>query len=93
MLDFSGLKVKKLGKDRALFGLAVIHFPFDDSFTVEGILYLKQGGEYRPLPFKLPKKPLCKFVNEDVFFFPKAPNVSEITFPMACPVELVRKLQ
>jgi hypothetical protein len=56
-------------------------------------MYLKQGGEYRLLPYKLPKKPLCDFVNEDAFFLPKAVNVSEIRFPMACPFEVVRKTE
>lgn len=51
---------------------------------------MKQGGEYRLLPYKLPKKPVCKFANEDKFFLPKTANVSEITFPMACPLEVVK---
>lgn len=91
-IDFSGLKIKKLGKDRAIFGPVNINFPLDDSFEVEGIMYIKRGGVYQPLPFKLPKKPLCVFINEEIFFLPKASNVSEITFPMTCPLEVVRKL-
>ena len=53
-------------------------------------MYLKQGGEYRLLPFKLPKKALCDFVNEDIYFLPKAVNVTDITFPVSCPLETVK---
>ena len=55
-----------------------------------GRMYLKQGGEYRELPYKLPKKPICDFVNEDSFFIPKTVNVSDITLPFSCPMKVVK---
>lgn len=91
-LDFSKIKVKKIGKNRAFVGPISVNFPIDNTYVVEGRLYQKQGGEYKETPFKLPKKPLCDFVNGEKFFLPKASRVSELVFPLACPLTVVSYL-
>lgn len=92
-LDFTNVKVKKIGKDRGFVGPVSFNFPIDNNYTVEGKLYMKQGGEYREMPYKLQKKPFCDFVNGETFFLPKVTDVTSppMTFPMSCPSPVVRK--
>lgn len=85
----SRLKVKKIKKDRACFGPVEVKASIDNSYLIEGKLYMKQGGEYRVLPYKLPNKPICDFLNEDKFFIAKLANVSDVTFPIGCPIPIV----
>jgi hypothetical protein len=92
-IDFTALKVKKLNKNRGLVGPVKINIPLDNTYTVEGKLYKKQGGEYKETPYKLPKKALCDFLNSDTFFLPKVQNASDIVLPFLCPLKIVKKVR
>lgn len=41
-----------------------------NDFGAEGFAYIKQGGEYRRLPFKVPKKKFCDFFFDEPYFYP-----------------------
>jgi Protein of unknown function (DUF1091) len=64
----------------------------DNTKQVEAKMWKKQGGEYRLLPFKLPAKNLCDFLNQDTIVIPDMVKVSNIPSPMPCPVPQVKSL-
>lgn len=89
-LDWTNVKVKKLNKTtRGLDGSLIFHIPLDDSLEVEGRLYMKQGGEYRLLPYKSSKDGICSFVQADKFFYKEATAASDFEFPFPCPLPSV----
>lgn len=90
--DFTSLKVKKLNKtSRGIYGnISLLVNGFDNTMKCEAKMSHKQGGEYRRLPYRLPPKNLCDFLNEDTFFYPELVTVSDIPKPIPCPIEPVR---
>lgn len=91
-LDFSELKVKKINKTtRGMFGKIIQHVTLDNSYTVSVNALAKQGGEYRPLPYKV-EKGACDFCKEDEFLYPELVATSDIPDPLPCPI-LAVKLQ
>jgi hypothetical protein len=92
IVDFSTLKVKKLNKTtRGIVGNIIIKAAdVDNSLQVALQFWTKQGGEFRQLPYKLPPKNLCDFLNEDTMFIPGLVEVSNIPYPMPCPVPQVK---
>lgn len=89
-IDFSSLKVKKLNQTfRALDGKVTYHIQLDNSFDLEGKFYKKQGGEYRILPYRLPRLGFCAFI-KDKFFYPDLAAVSDLPLPAPCPFTAVK---
>lgn len=87
LIDWTNFKVKKLNKTaRGLDGAIIFHIPLDDSIEVEGRLYMKQGGEYRLLPYKSSKDRACSFTQADEYFYPEITKVSDLEFPFPCPL-------
>lgn len=86
--DISKIKIRKINgtKDRGLFGPVIVHGPIDDSFLWHTSLYVKQGGEYRLHPFKIPTEEFCKGINNDLHFVPGVAEKSNLTLPMPCPI-------
>lgn len=86
-MDWTNVKVKKLNKTTRVFdGTAIMHIPIDDSIEVEGRLYMKQGGEYRLLPYKSSKTGACSFTQADKFFYEDVTKSSDFEFPFPCPL-------
>jgi hypothetical protein len=85
------VKVKKLNKThRGIIGSFVVNSPdVDNDLMVEARMLQKQGGEYRLMPYNLPKKSFCDFFNEDEVIVPELVKVSNIPKPMPCPVPMV----
>lgn len=92
LIDYTDLKVRKVGGERKLFGNVTFHIPMDNSFDVERYAYMKQGGEYRRLPFKIVKKKFCDFFVEEKLFYPDFVKVSDFPPPdiTLCPLKNVR---
>ena len=94
LIDYSDLRIRKDQGIRKLYGRAIFHIPMGNTYEVEGFSYIKQGGEYRRLPFKVPRKKFCNFFFEDVFFYPDFQNASD--FPPSdfkyCPLANVSQL-
>lgn len=89
-IDFSDLKVRKMNKTtRGIFGKMVIHTELDNSYIASVKVFVKQGGEYRALPYKV-QKAICDFCNEDEFLFPDLVAASDIPMPMPCPIPKVK---
>ena len=66
IVDYSDLKVRKVNKTlRAIFGAAHHHVPFGNEYELEVLVYMKQGGEYRLLPYKKTRTPFCEFCKSD----------------------------
>ena len=51
--DFTKVYVRKVNKIRKIFGNATYKIPLDNTFLCEILVYKKQGGEYRLLPYKI----------------------------------------
>lgn len=50
----------------------------------EGEIYAFQGNEYRLTPFKVKRKKVCQFIEDDTLFWPSLSNQSD--FPIKCPL-------
>lgn len=59
--------------------------------TVETAAFVKQGGEYRLMPYRITPNPLCKFCAEDKYVYPDLAKGSD--FPedieSECPLQPV----
>jgi hypothetical protein len=91
VFDFSGVVVKRVNKTkvRGLSGNMIYHHSIDNNYTVKIYNYVKQGGEYRKLPFAFPEKGFCNFYNEDPYFYPDLVEHSDYTMPLPCPIPAV----
>jgi hypothetical protein len=80
--------MKKVNKTtRALVGTFQIIYPdFDNNVTAEVLLYKKQGGEFRKLPYNSPPKPICNALNDDIFLIPEFGAASDFPIPTPCPL-------
>jgi hypothetical protein len=84
-VDWSQLKVRKIDKIRKLVGNVTYHVPLDNSYFATTNIYKKQGGEYRLMPYTLPKKGLCDFMNSEKFFVESLVKNSSFPYPFPCP--------
>jgi hypothetical protein len=91
-IDVRNVKVKKVPgtKTRGLYGWTTFHGTIDNSFKAFCNIYVKQGGEYRLMPFKLLPQPICDFVNSEKTYVPEFVKVSNFTQPWSCPVSNVK---
>lgn len=91
-LDYSNLKVRKDAKTktRKIYGNITQHIALDNSYMAEAYVYVKQGGEYRLLPYKVPAKGFCDFNNDDVYYYPEFSGASDYPMPYPCPCPAVR---
>jgi hypothetical protein len=89
--DASTMMVKKINKTRrALVGtIRVLKSEFDNVAKVEFVLFKKQGGEYRKMPYNLPATPSCDFLNNDKNFYPEYSKVSNSPMPIPCPYPIM----
>lgn len=67
-MECSSLKVKRVQKDRLIFGNITIVTPLDNNVIIQLIPYKKQGGEYRKMPYKI-NEPFCDVVQRDEYFY------------------------
>lgn len=67
--DWSNLKVKKVNKTRSLNGHIIFKREFNDEVKTKLDFYLKRGGDYQLLPYRIAEKGFCKFFQEDEFFY------------------------
>lgn len=88
-IDFTELKVRRINGTRKIMGNVTYHISLDNTFTEELLVYLKQGGEYRILPYKVSKKGVCDFHNGDEYFYPEMSAVSDMPLPYPCPFPAV----
>jgi hypothetical protein len=88
-LDYKGLKIRKHEGYRKIFGNVTHHIDMDNSYDTMVDLYLKQGGEYRMLPYKLKRSPLCDFYSGDKFFYEDMTKTVSYPFPFVCPLKKV----
>jgi hypothetical protein len=86
--DASNIKIRRVNgtKTRGMYGPWIIHGPIDDTYIFRKSFYIKQGGEYRPLPIVIPDKGYCKSINEDEYFMPQVAEKSNLTLPIPCPL-------
>lgn len=59
ILDTSSLKVRKVNRTRSVIGEFILYEQFGDETELEVNCFVKQGGGYNELPYKLPKSSLC----------------------------------
>lgn len=85
-IDYSKLKVRKVNRTRLIFGNATHYFPVDNNVKVQILAFIKQGGEYRQMPYKIPEKNLCDFYNEDQYFYPQFAAATDYPLPYPCPL-------
>jgi hypothetical protein len=84
------MRVKRVNRtSRAIYGQLIQNVAADDSYMVSFEAFMKQGGEYRKLPYKLPPNGFCKFINDDIYIYPELTKASDIPWPVACPLPIV----
>jgi len=91
LVDYSDLKVRRHNGTRKLYGSVVYHIPMGNSYDAQGFAYFKQGGEYRLIPFQVPKKPFCNFFFDELYFYPEFIKASDFPEPdeKNCPLAAV----
>lgn len=90
--DVSGLKIRKHNKTRKIYGNATLHIDLGNDVLPEIKAYKKSGGEYRLLPYKMPKTPFCEGINGDSYFYPEFAQTSSFPKqPVPCPMPKVWK--
>ncbi|KAL7015790.1 hypothetical protein ACKWTF_016680 [Chironomus riparius] len=92
--DWTGVKVKKLNKTRSVIGDVIIYQPLGDEIIVEGRGFMKQGGEYRQMPYRFPQTPMCQFYANDAYVYPELADKSDFpkTLEGNCPLKAVNFL-
>jgi len=87
------LKVRKINKTRTLVGDVLIKSPLGDDVTIETAVYVKQGGEYRLMPYRLPPVPFCSFAAKDTYMYPDLAKNSDFPEDIAaeCPLQPANK--
>ena len=85
-LDWTKLKSKKVNKTRQMVGSLIYHTDIDNSYLIETAVFKKQGGEYRLMPYKLPKKGFCDFIASDELFVKDLVEYTNFTYPVPCPL-------
>ncbi|KAL7037961.1 hypothetical protein ACKWTF_009418 [Chironomus riparius] len=82
------IRVRKVNKTRALVGFISIYEPFGNNFLTEYKVLKKQGGEYRYLPYSVPRSPICDFFEKDPYFYQYFANHSDFPNDIAanCPL-------
>lgn len=88
-LDSSSLKIRKVGKDRQMFGKFIIKQPLNDSVILKIGVFKKTGAGWNNLPYKI-EKPICTFFLNDKYFYQDLVKVSNFPNTMPCPVPAVR---
>jgi hypothetical protein len=84
-LDFRELKIRKMNKTRKVVGNVTYHASIDNTYIAACSLYKKQGGEYRMMPYTLPKMGYCDFLNSDKYFVRDIVKASNFPYPFPCP--------
>jgi hypothetical protein len=88
-LDYTKLKIRKINKTRMIVGEMTVNREIDNTFLGQASIYVKQGNEYRLMPYRLPPKGFCDTHNEDIYFFPQVVEASDWTLPLPCPPAIV----
>lgn len=86
ILDWRGLKITRINRTtRGLSGKSFYHVPLDESFTLEGLIATKQGGEYRQRPYRMQPRPLCTILKDDKLVYQELVASSDFPNPATCP--------
>lgn len=86
-VDFTKVYLRKVNKTRKMFGNVTLNIPIDNTFYAYGQLFRKQGGEYRLMPFRIPKMALCDFVSDEKLYYPELCEYSDFEDPFKCPLQ------
>jgi hypothetical protein len=94
-IGFSGLRARKINKTtRGLVGtVEVVSSELDNESNLDVEIYMKQGGEYRKLPYNLPPRPTCDIISQDVLNYPEMVKVSDLPHPVPCPLPMVKNFE
>lgn len=87
-VDATSLKIKRVEKDRKLFGKFIVKVPLNNSVQVKVSAFSKTGSGWNLLPYKI-EKPACNFFTDDKYFYPDLVNFSNFPLPMPCPIPAV----
>lgn len=91
--DYSGLKVKKINKTRAVAGTIINHVPLEDNYLMGFEVFKKQGGEYRKQPFRIPQQNACEYMIKDPYKMYKQWTLeSDYPYPATCPIPIVSNI-
>lgn len=89
-MDWTSLKVKKINKTmRGLFGNHTTLIPFDNTFEADIIVFKKQGGEFRKLPYRIPRTKYCDVFVADIYFYQDLVASSDFPEVFPCPLPVV----
>jgi hypothetical protein len=88
IVDLTYLKIRKINKTRMIIGNITVNTPIDDSFIMGVLAFVKQGNEYRKMPYRIPPKKMCQFIKDDDYFYEELTQKSSLPMPAPCPFEV-----
>jgi hypothetical protein len=90
-VDASKVTIRKANGTRRVFGFLKITKTLEEDFWIEFNLYVKRGGQYQLMPYKVRPQSFCEFVEQDTYDFNKqVRESSNMTPSLNCPLAPVR---
>lgn len=76
-----------------MFGEVIFYKELGNDIVLEGNAFMKQGGEYRQMPYRQPKTQMCQFFQDDIYVYPKLAEASDFPLDIKanCPLKEVSK--
>lgn len=85
--DFSDLRIRKLNRTlRGLTGNVNANVELGNDYLLSATGYIKQGGEYRKLPYKMPEKRFCEIIEQYNNYYEEIAADSNLPVPFSCPL-------
>jgi hypothetical protein len=87
-MNCNNLKVQRVDRSRLLFGNLTYLVSMDDSYTMRVNSLVKQGGEYRYLPYKS-EGTVCRNLGWGPAGYKELTQHSTFPYPLPCPIPSV----
>ena len=86
--------MRKINKTRSIVGEAIFIQAMGNEIMLQGNGYVKQGGEYRKMPYRMAKTPMCQFFQDDHYVYPKLAASSDFPEDLKanCPFKKVKTI-
>ena len=92
-LNLDSLRVKKVNRTHHLIiGNLTMYVNQGNDYELYGLLYKKQGNDYKKTPYKVGPNKFCDFLRDEKMFYPEVLTVSDFPSIDTCPWPSVTRL-
>ena len=85
-VNLDNVRVKKVNRTHhLLIGNFTMHVNQGNEYEFFGVLYKKQGNEYKKTPYKIGPKKFCDFLRDEKMFYPDIQASSDFPSVETCP--------